>query len=123
MVAQVQSQKTVVAATEVPEECVKRAQVVIVSEYSWHLIAPKPWKMHCLLNFAPVPTVTCPVIDVRGVPDEKSEAMFKVMQACVADHAGVINLDGLVTGLESLGAVVVRKKDKQVVEDDQAKEG
>lgn len=94
----------VLLATAPMEECVKRAQVVIVSEHSWHLIAPRPYKMHCLNSFAAVPTVTCPVVDVREVPDARSDEMFRVMQACTADQAGVINLAGLLTGLEALGA-------------------
>lgn len=96
--------KYVFASNEVPEECVKRAQVVIVGAFSWHLIAPAPYRMHCMLSFAPMPAVNCPVIDVKNVSDD--EGMARVMAACADPTAGVINLDGLLTGLEALGAKV-----------------
>lgn len=88
------------------EDCVKRAQVLIVGEHSWHLIGAKPYRMHCLSSFAPVPAVRCPRVDVGGVKDD--ERMGRIMMACVSDAAGVINMDGLLTGLEALGGKVER---------------
>lgn len=103
--------KYVFAASAPGDECVRHAQVVIVAEHSWHLIAPKPYRVHCLLSFAAVPSVACPVVDVRGVKDDVK--MFAVMQACVDEKAGVLNLDGLLTGLEALGGVVKKAGKKK----------
>lgn len=100
----------VFSASAVSDECVKAAQVVICTEFSWHVIAPVPYRLHCLLSFAPVPAVKCAVVDVRGVADD--EGMARVMGACTDATAGVINLGGLLTGLEALGAKVSNQKPK-----------
>lgn len=98
--------KTVLAATEVPDECIKNAQVMIVADLSWHIIAPNPYRMHGLGDMIPAPKVTCPIVDVRGVPAENDDAMLRVMNSCVDKSAGVLNLAGLLTGLEALGGRV-----------------
>lgn len=98
--------KYVFSASAAPDECVKAAQVVIVAEFSWHVIAPAPYRMHCLLSFAPVPAVACPVVDVKGVQDD--EGMAKLIRTCTDPSAGVLNLDGLLTGLEALGGKVCK---------------
>lgn len=103
--------KYVFSASAVPDESVKAAQVVIVAEFSWHVIAPAPYRMHCLLSFAPVPKVACPVVDVRGVQDD--EKMAEIIKACTDPSAGVINLDGLLTGLEAMGAKVAQKAESR----------
>jgi hypothetical protein len=97
----------VFVANEVPDECVAHAQVAIISNLSWHLIAPNPYRAHGMSEALPLPKVACPIVDVRSVTDD--EAMMKVMSACVDKTAGVINLSGLLTGLEALGAVVTQK--------------
>ena len=91
--------KYVVSASAVPDEVVKAAQVVIVAEYSWHVIAPAPYRMHCLMSFAPLPAVSCPVVDVKGIADD--EKMAAILKSCIDPIAGVINMDGLLTGLEA----------------------
>jgi len=106
-----QKKKYVFSASAVPEESVKAAQVLIVAEFSWHVIAPAPHRVHCLLSFAPVPTVTCPVVDVRGVQDD--EKMAEIIKACTDPSAGVINLNGLLTGLEAMGAKVAQKAESR----------
>jgi len=99
--------KYVFSSMAVPDECVKAAQVLIVGEFSWHVVAPAPYRMHCLMSFAPVPVVNCPVVDVRGVADD--EGMAQIIKTCTDPSAGVINLDGLLTGMEALGGKVERK--------------
>lgn len=103
--------KYVFSASAVPDESVKAAQVVIVGEFSWHVIAPAPYRMHCLMSFSPVPVVTCPVVNVMGVQDD--EKMAEIIKACTDPSAGVINLGGLLTGLEALGAKVVQKEESR----------
>jgi len=98
--------KYVVSASAVPDEVVKAAQVVIVAEYSWHVIAPAPYRMHCLMSFAPLPAVSCPVVDVKGIADD--EKMAAILKSCTDPIAGVINMDGLLTGLVALGGKVSR---------------
>lgn len=98
--------KYVISATAVPDECVKAAQVLVIGEFSWHVIAPAPYRMHCLMSFAPVPVVTCPVVDVRGVADD--EGMARIIRTCTDPSGGVINMDGLLAGLAALGAKVKR---------------
>lgn len=107
--------KQVMLSMALPEDCIRNAQVLIVEEGRWHVLAPKPYRMHCDSGFAPVPTVGCPVVDVRHVQDD--EGMGRVMAVCVDPTFGVINLAGLLTGLEALGAVVklpVTKSQKSV---------
>lgn len=98
--------KQVMLSMALSEDCIRNAQVLIVEEGRWHVLAPKPYRMHCDSGFAPVPTVRCPVVDVRNVQDD--EAMGRVMGTCVDPTFGVINLAGLLTGLEALGATVSR---------------
>jgi hypothetical protein len=98
--------KQVMLSMALLEDCIRNAQVLIVEEGRWHVLAPKPYRMHCDSGFAPVPTVRCPVVDVRNVQDD--EAMGRVMGTCVDPTFGVINLAGLLTGLEALGATVSR---------------
>lgn len=98
--------KIVVSVSAVPEESVQAAQVVIVGDFTWHIIAPAPNRMHCLLTFAPVPTVACPVIDVTGVKND--EGMAEIIRACTDPKAGVINMDGLLTGMAALGAKITK---------------
>lgn len=100
--------KMVFVSSETPDEVVKRAQVVIVSDGRWHLIGPAPFRAHGLGAAIPLPKVTCPVVDVSRVRDDLR--MKQVMDACVSVHAGVINLDGLLTGLEALGGIVLRSQ-------------
>jgi len=98
--------KLVFVSTAVPAECVKNAQVAIVSKDSWHLIAPWPHRAHGLGRSIPMPEVRCPVVDVRPVQDEaKMRTLFNV---CVVPYGGVVKLDELLAGLEALGAVVQR---------------
>lgn len=56
--------KYVVTSSAVPDECISHAQVLIVGESSWHVIAPAPYRLHCLLSFERVPKVSCPVVNV-----------------------------------------------------------
>ena len=104
--------KYVVSASAVPDEVVKAAQVVIVAEYSWHVIAPAPYRMHCLMSFAPLPAVSCPVVDVKGIADD--EKMAAILKSCTDPIAGVINMDGLLTGLEALGGKVQKAEGRKV---------
>jgi hypothetical protein len=98
--------KYVFTASDTPDECVRNAQVLVVGEFSWHVIAPAPFRLHCLLSFAPVPQVRCAVVDVHGVTDDGK--MAELIRTCTDPSAGVINLDGLLTGLEALGGKVSR---------------
>lgn len=93
--------KMVVAAVGVPEECIRNAQVMIVTGETWHLIAPGSLRVHGLSKDMPVPVVGCPVWDVSGVKD--LDRMRAIMDACVTPAAGVFNMAGLTTGLEALG--------------------
>ena len=104
--------KYVVSASAVPDEVVKAAQVVIVAEYSWHVIAPAPYRMHCLMSFASLPAVSCPVVDVKGIADD--EKMAAILKSCTDPIAGVINMDGLLTGLVALGGKVQKAEGRKV---------
>ena len=102
--------KLVLLAKAVPEECAARAQVMIVTEKTWHLIGPSPYRAHGDSSYAKPPKVSCPVIDVSLVSEANDEKMGEVIAACTAAHAGVINMDGLVMGLCALGGRVERKR-------------
>ena len=98
--------KVVFVAHEIPEESLAHAQVAIVSEDTWHLIAPNPYRIHSTADI-PMPEVKCPIVNISGVKNE--DGMRAVMQTCVDKTAGVINLFGLLTGLEALGAVITQR--------------
>lgn len=104
--------KMVYVARAVPEECAARAQVMIVTGKTWHLIGPAPYRAHGDASFAKPPKVGCVVIDVSGVAEVNDERMGQVIAACTAPSAGVINMDGLVTGLCALGGKVSRVKNQ-----------
>lgn len=105
--------KMVLAATSVPEDCIRRAQVMIVTDMTWHLIGPGNLRAHGLSRDIPQPTVTCPVVDVSKVRDD--EKMGAIIRTCVTPTAGVINMAGLLTGLEALGGNVKSSGQKTVV--------
>lgn len=98
--------KRVMMSMALPEDCIRNAQVLLVEAGRWHVLAPKPYRMHCDSAFMPEPVVTCARVDVSGIEDE--EGMSRVMGTCVDPTFGVINLDGLLTGLEALGGKVSR---------------
>ena len=100
--------KLVFLSTEVPADCVRMAQVAILSDDSWHLIAPWPHRAHGLSRSIPMPEVTCPIVDVSAVKDDLR--MREIFNRYVAPYAGVINLSGLLSGLEGLGAKVLNNK-------------
>jgi hypothetical protein len=82
------------------------ATVLIVTEQTWHLIRPGQ-RLHGDKGFAAMPDVDCTVIDVSAVPMENDEKMAEIIRDCTVDHAGVINMGGLMNGLCALGATVV----------------
>ena len=100
------NKKFVFSSSAIPDECVRHAQVAIITEATWHLIGPEPYRAHGVMDVMPMPVVTCPVVDIRLVQDE--EKMALVMNSTTDRAAGVINMSGLLTGLEALGAKVRR---------------
>jgi hypothetical protein len=100
--------KLVFVSTEVPEECIQRAQVAIVTDNGWHLLAPIPYRCHGLDKFVPMPKVNCPIVDIRPVRMDDDDKMMAVMASCVDRSTGVINMSGLLSGLEALGAKVTK---------------
>ena len=107
MEANLKPQKQMMFLSRVtPEECLERAQVAILNENGWAFIAPAPYRAYVLS--APLPNVNCPVVDVRQVRVEDDDRMFAVINECVNETVGVIDMDGLLNGLEELGAQVTR---------------
>lgn len=99
--------KVVLVAKQVPAECVKRAQVLVLTDKTWHILAPNPYRAHGLLSEGTTPKVKCLVLDLSRVPAENDEKTAQVIKDCTAEHAGVINMEGLVSGLCALGGRVV----------------
>jgi hypothetical protein len=102
----VTQKKQVMLSMALPEDCIRNAQVLIVEAGRWHVLAPKPYRMHGDSTFMPEPVVSCARVDVREIADEAG--MSRVMGTCIDPTFGVINLDGLLTGLEALGGKVSR---------------
>jgi hypothetical protein len=96
--------KKVFVASEVPAECVRRAQVAIRTGISWHLIGPNNCRAHGFSRYVPMPEVRCPVVDTRQILDEV--AAKAVLARCTDRKRGVFALDELLDGLEALGAIV-----------------
>lgn len=105
-ITNVKDVKLVYLATEIPEESIRNAQVLILDTNAgtWHLFAPQPYKAHGRLEM--MPQVHCPVVDLTPVTNE--DAVCRIIKATTSPQHGVINLDGLLTGLEALGAKVKR---------------
>jgi hypothetical protein len=62
----------------------------------------------------PMPKMTCPIVDIRPVRIDDDERLAQVMKHCTDQTAGVINMSGLLTGLEALGAKVTNRQVKSV---------
>ncbi len=100
-----QGKELMLVSTEVPEDCIRRAQVAIVTENGWYLLVPGA-RITGLSKWVPLPKVTCPVVDITPIRMDDDDKMMKIMSVCVSKTAGVINLAGLLIGLEALGAKV-----------------
>ena len=98
--------KMVYISKAVHEECIRRAQVLIVTEETWHLIGPEPYRAHGDRMFAKAPKVTCPIINLSAVDEGNDEKVAEIIKACTAPTAGVINMEGLIAGLSALGGKV-----------------
>lgn len=79
--------KMVFVSSETPDEVVKRAQVVIVSDGRWHLIGPAPFRAHGLGAAIPLPKVTCPVVDVSRVRDDLRMKQVMTVKSVTANVA------------------------------------
>lgn len=101
--------RLILRATEVPDECIKRAQAVIITESAWHLIAPLPWKLSCLKDMDIPETVTCPIVDISALPEELDTQVAQVIAENYSLDSGVTNLPALLAGLVQLGAVVTNR--------------
>jgi len=103
------STKLLRVAHDIPRESIERAQVVILSDRTWSLIAPAPYRVHALSREVPLPAVTCPLIDIRsvGLSTGQTDRMLEVVEKCIHTDEGVIDLKGLISGLKALGAVVL----------------
>lgn len=107
--------KHVFLSTTVPNEVVEHAQVAILTEATWHLIGPAPYRAHGLLSFAPLPEVHCPVVDITPIPSPgMDEKVREIILAHTDPRAGVTDLDGLLAGLGALGAKVTRVEEGSV---------
>jgi hypothetical protein len=106
MEANLKPQKQMMYMAKVtPADCYRHAQVVILNENGSWVIAPAPYGAYVVneqvLHF-PVP-----VVDVRQVREEDDERLKAVLRDCVDDEAGVMDMAGLLRGLEALGATIV----------------
>jgi len=94
-----------------PEECIERAQVAIINENGWFLIGPAPYRAY--VN-TPQPSVKCAIVDIRPVRMDDDESLFAVVDRNVDKTVGVIDMAGLLRGLEGLGAVVTPARSQRV---------
>lgn len=95
------NKRIVMVATDVPEEIVRRAQLMIVTGESWHIICPGQ-RAHGKNEAAP--QVACPIVDISAVEDD--EQVAELMKLCVLPIAGVVAMETLINGLTKLGATV-----------------
>jgi hypothetical protein len=96
--------RLVFSGSAASDESIKAAQALVIGKFSWHILAPAPYRMHCMMSFEPVPTVTCLVVDVRSVEDD--DGMAEIIKTFTDPKAGVTDLEKLLSGLEKLGAKV-----------------
>ena len=101
--------KTVLTSNSVPDEAVAHAQVVILTQHGWHMIAGAQ-RVHAYdTDKMPLPAVNCPIIDVSTIPEENDDAAKDIIVANTSKAAGVTNLPALVRGLKAMGAKVKRQ--------------
>ncbi len=100
------STKTVLTANTVPDEAVRRAQVIIVTASGWHMISGAQRIHSYNTEKMPLPAVNCPIIDISDIDEEHDEAVTDVIVANTRKAEGVTNLAALVRGLKAMGAKV-----------------
>jgi len=106
MVATYPTMRRVIVMSDAPEVVLHYAQVLIVDGERWHAYGPGAMRAHGEWGIGEARALaTCPILDVSGVTDD--ERMADIIRRCTAEHAGVINMDGLLTGLQALGAQVL----------------
>jgi hypothetical protein len=100
------SRKFVFLAGAVPDECARYAQVAIVTKHTWSLIGPAPYRAHGRRDFAKMPRVGCPVIDLTDLPAGKEADAAAILRMNMSQTFGAIQLAQMAAQLEVLGAKV-----------------
>ena len=95
--------RLVLMSNEVPLELIERAQVVIISDGSTHIIGPHPYRMAIYEQAFILPPMNCPKIDVRGLADED---VAMVVAKYIRIGAGVTDLKALKEAMIKIGAKI-----------------
>lgn len=85
-----------------PVEAPDDAQVAFTDGVTWSVIAPFR-RLTGLSNFAAMPVVACPIIDLSGVVGD--DVVSKVMREYI-NRSGVRDLQKLIEACKTLGATV-----------------
>lgn len=105
MNTQVASAQQVMFFQTTPEEVVRLAQVILITDSSWYIHGP--FVANGKRSFCGVPSVTCPVVDLSDLPQSLDKAVGEILR----EHASgnqYSDLPTMLIELEKLGARVVR---------------
>lgn len=81
------------------------AQIAFISDNAWSIIGPF-WQIAALSEFHTMPSVHCPIVDLRPIRPEDQDVLQQLLNRHI-QPAGVANLLQLVAQLSLLGAVLV----------------
>jgi hypothetical protein len=98
------TKRIVTLANAAPDEIVQRAQLMIKTAETWHILAAGQ-RVHGDGIQYPAPAVACPIVDISNVTDD--EKVAELMRLCTLPTAGVIAMQTLIDGLVQLGGKVV----------------
>lgn len=85
------------------------AQIVIVGVGTWSIIDGFQ-RTTGLLRKHTIPPVDCPVVDTGLISEDDAEALCKIIRSYIKP-SGCVDVSGMITELEKLGAVAFYPED------------
>jgi hypothetical protein len=89
----------VLVSVNTDETKYEEARIAFRDTRCW-LVVGASWKASGLIEFAQMPEVHCPIVDLSNVPDDQ------MLQHLMSKHIGATNLEELLNFLLGLGATV-----------------
>lgn len=96
------------------EDAMSNAQVVIVTESTWHFLGRVRGHIDRAL-MPEAPAVTCPIVDISHLSEDYDREVNNIYHAHVT-RAGVEHVDVMIAELEKLGAVVTNRKEEEAAQ-------
>lgn len=105
------ARRQILCGTEVPEECIRRAQVVIMTAETWHILAAAPYRAGFSREETTIPDdmLSCPIVNISELPEELDAQVAELIRNHYTPETGVVLLPELLSGLVKLGAKVMNR--------------